>query len=109
MVAYSRQIEILSRPRIPFVNGEPVGRDMDICPYRDASSSGKPCGPSEAPAGHPFAWQDRNNRAAHDRETCNGRGVLREPDINKQTWLAEQIGWPGKGRLGRPRWVSGGI
>ena len=108
MVAHLRHIGILSRLRVPFTNGEPCGRNMDICPDKRGWSGGKPYRLSAVLPERLFARQERNNRAANDRKAADSGG-LAEPDVNQQTWPTDQIGWTGNGRLSRPRWVSGGI
>ena len=87
MVACSRHTGNLSRPRIPFVNGEPGGRNMDICPDEDR--------------GRVAQGFDLEHQAV------DGSG-RRMPNINQQSWPTDQMGWTGNGQLSRPRWVSGG-
>jgi hypothetical protein len=104
MVAQSRHIGILSRPRVPFVNG-PAGRNMDICPDKDSWANGGPSGPSTVLREWLFARQER----ADDRRTVDRGGAHWPPDINPQMWPTDQMASIGDGRLSQPRWVSGGI
>jgi hypothetical protein len=105
MVAQSRHIGILSRLKVPFANGEPDGRNMDICPDKDRWANGGPSGLSKVLREWLFVRQER----ADDRRSVDRGGAHWQSDINQQMWPTDQMASIGDGRLSQPRWVSGGI